>query len=406
MKHSRISGQDHDGTATIDSRSWTRRRVLAGSSALGFALLAGCGGNDGGDGGDGNGGDGGDGDDDSGDIANGGTGGGNGGGDGGSGNGTGQIGSVVAGETIDWAVEYVRPLETVVDYQRVPRTTEVGEYGEERTIEFYQGVGLASQADSFYAVGVAMRNTHDRPLNVLTALLLDGDGNVHFGLFPSESQRLATFFDARQAGNVLAPGELRRGELVFALPREPANYLLRFEPYSVDGKTRDQLTVDLGTGSETTVDLSQQPSPANVGETIAVGDFEVTLHSAEFVESITDSPYQDIFGPREGFRYFRLDLSATRNSDVTIGQQWSLGVVDAEGYEFAWTGSYQDALDLRRPTLDRLDVGESIEHTILAFPLEEEFEPTYIGMNASGPFEDAPQLGPENGMHRGLWTLA
>jgi hypothetical protein len=312
---------------------------------------------------------------------------------------------VLTGETIAWAIEYVRPLETVVDYQSVPRTTEAKRYGERRMIDFYRGVGLASDDDTFYAVGVAMRNTYDRPINVLTVFLQAGADSVEFGFFPSESQRLATFFDDRQAGDTLAPGELRRGELVFALPQEPANYVFRFEPYSVDGTARERFDVDLGAGSAATVDLPQGPTAATVGDTITVGDFDVTLHSADFVDSIADSPYQDLYGARDGFRYLRLDLSATRNSDVTIGQQWSLGVVDGDGYEFAWGGSYQDALDLERPTLDRLGIGESIEHTILAFPLEDGFEPTYIGMNASGPFENPAQFGPKNGMHRGLWTL-
>jgi hypothetical protein len=312
---------------------------------------------------------------------------------------------VLTGETIAWAIEYVRPLESVVDYQSVPRTTEAKRYGERRMIDYYRGVGLASAADAFYAVGVAMRNTYDRPINVLTVFLQDGDETVAFGFFPSESQRLATVFDDRQAGDVLAPGELRRGELVFALPREPANYVFRFEPYSVDGAVRERFDVDLGAGSAATVGLSPGQAAATVGDTISVGDFDVTLHAVEFVDSIADSPYQDLYGSRDGFRYLRLDLSATRNSDVTIGQQWSLGVVDAEGYEFAWGGSYQDALDLERPTLDRLGIGESIEHTILAFPLEDGFEPSYIGMNASGPFANPPQFGPQSGMHRGLWSL-
>jgi hypothetical protein len=143
---------------------------------------------------------------------------------------------VLTGETIAWAIEYVRPLETVVDYQSVPRTTEAKRYGERRMIDFYRGVGLASDDDTFYAVGVAMRNTYDRPINVLTVFLQAGADSVEFGFFPSESQRLATFFDDRQAGDTLAPGELRRGELVFALPQEPANYVFRFEPYSSTGR--------------------------------------------------------------------------------------------------------------------------------------------------------------------------
>lgn len=392
-----------DAESTVRDRFWTRRHFLAASGVASAALLAGCGG--GGDepedqngGGNGGGNDNGNG---------GGNGNGNGGGNGGgtfNGDLTGAIGDRLAGERAAMMVEYVRPVTEVLDYSEMPRTDESGVYGTPKTVDDYIGRGLARSGESFYGVGLAIKNVSEFYIDVATVLLMN-ETAAEVGVFPGRSQRLTMRSQGRGSGSVLAPGEMVRGELVFALGSEPANYTLIFDPRHILTGATERFEVDLSTGSEATASFSQDVSLSTMGQSVAVGDFDVTLHDVSFVDYVADSPYQDIFGPREGYQYVVFDVSATRTSEEMIGQDWSLGVVDSEGYTFSWRRIYQDAMELNRTPLEDLAVGETIEHTLLAFPLSTDFEPVAVSMTAPGPFEPPTQYSADVGTDRHCWSL-
>jgi hypothetical protein len=314
------------------------------------------------------------------------------------------MGEVVTGEYVSLMVEYVRPVETVNDYNRFPNTDEPEVYGQPRTIEYYIARGLAPAGSSFYAVGMAIKNVSDVPIDSST-VVLRGEEIPAFGVFPSQSQRSSLQGSARGVGRPMVPGEVMRGETVFALPEAPETYTLNILPFEIGTNQSEQLFVDLGRGSDGTASFTQAAALNELGETVSIGDFDVTIHEVERVASVTDSPHQTIFGPREGFDYLRVDLSATRTSDTMIGQRWSMGMGD-EGFVFGWSTVYQDALDLNRTRLEELSVGESIEHTILAFPVETAFEPTTLSMTAIGPIETSTEFSADEGVERALWSLA
>jgi hypothetical protein len=145
-------------------------------------------------------------------------------------------------------------------------------------------------------------------------------------------------------------------------------------------------------------------SMAAHGSPTSAGDFDLTLHSVATAASATDSPYQDIFGPREGFEYVLIDVTATRTSDEMVGQDWGFGVVDSDGYSYMWNYgiTFQDRLDLGRTPLEDLEVGETISHTKFAFPIETDFDPVGLAFEAPGPYEDTVI---DSGPDRALWPV-
>lgn len=149
--------------------------------------------------------------------------GGDGTGDGSGDSDTGAVGQVITGEYAALSVEYVRPVETLMDYREVPRTDEDASWGRPRDLAWLQEKGFARAATGLYAVGVAIKNRGDRLLSVQTTMLEAEDG-MQMEVFMGRSQRL-TFAQTRGGGGVnLRPGELVRAELVFALPNDPSNY--------------------------------------------------------------------------------------------------------------------------------------------------------------------------------------
>lgn len=394
-------------------RGLSRRRLLGGLALAGVAGLAGCGSSNEGNGDDPDGGP-------SGDAGNGGSNGDagrNSGGSGDNGDGTGGqgdtggkeqlsgvIGEQLRGERAAFAVEYVRPVEEIRDFMEFPDTDSDIPYGATKTIDDFAGRGLAKSGESFYAVGIAVKNTIETPIDSQT-LVLRGEDTIEMGLFPSETQRLTAGSSARTSGNAVAPGELLRAELVFALADDPSSYTLSFQPYEVSSGSIETYTVDLGAGTEATATLTQDVPLQALETPVVVGDFSVTLHGVERVASLSESPYQELFGPRPGFEYLEFELSAERTGDVMIGQDWSLGVLDDEGYGFSWMRIYQDAYELNRTRLEELSVGERVDHTRLAFPIESDFQPTAVTMTGPGKLENPPQFGSDQTIDRVAWPL-
>lgn len=387
--------RSRDEDAARIERRYSRRGVLGGLGLAGAVALAGC------IGGEATGND----DDEDGTTS---------GNSGGAGNGQGAIGGVdrsggigasLTGELASLMVEYVQPVEEVLDFSEMPNTDEDGSYGTPQTVDHWAGRGLAKSGESFYGVGLAIENVSDFYIDVGTVLLM-GQDTAEFGAFPGRSQRLSFQLQGRGSGAVLSPGEVVRGELVFALGAEPATYSLVFDPRHILTGATERFEVDLASGTDGTASFSQNADLATMGQQTTVGDFDVTLHDVSFAETVADSPYQDLFGERPGYRYVVFDLSATRTSDEMIGQDWSLGVVDADGYNFSWRRIYQDALELNRTRLEDLAVGESIDHTLLAFPLSTEFEPAFVTMMATGPFDPPTAYSADVGTHRTVWSLS
>jgi hypothetical protein len=324
-------------------------------------------------------------------------------GDGSGDPGTGAIGQVVTGEYAALAVEYVRSAETVMDYREVPRTDEDDSWGRSRDLTWLQEKGFARGATGLYAVGVAIKNRGETLLSVQTTMLQSEDG-MQMEVFMGRSQRL-TFAQTRGGGGVnLRPGELVRAELVFALPDDPSNYQFVLVPTQLPTARSEKLRVDLWAGEDGQAAFQNEVTLATHGSPTAVGDFDLTLHSVGTAASAVDSPYQDIFGPREGFEYVLVDVTATRTSDEMIGQDWGFGVVDAEGYSYMWTHgiTFQDRMDLDRTTLEDLAVGETLSHTKFAFPLETGFDPVTLAFEAPGPYADTVI---DSGLARALWPL-
>lgn len=382
--------------------SWTRRRVLAGVGATGFAALAGC--SSGGSG---------DGDGDSGGVATDGTnaddgsgsdtdGSGEAGGDG-TASSPAAMGQVVEDQHVSFVVEYARPIDEVVDYSDFPQRHEEGTYGVPRTVSYYASQGFTDETTEFYAVGVAVQNTHDRPVDAST-MFLENDGGGAVMTFPGRGQRL-TYHVKGGSTSPLLPAEVARGEVVFALPDAPDTYQLRFRPFEVRTGAAEPILVDLGSGAEGTATFGQAMQTRQYGSPAPVGDFDVTLHAVDRLASIEDSPHQEYFGPREDYDYLRVDLSATRTSDEMVGQDWSLGMADDDGYGFGWSTVYDDVYDLNRIRIEQLSIGETLENTVLAFPVETSFDPTYLTMNAVGPFEEPPESGSDVGVQRIAWSL-
>jgi len=389
-----------------DKSWWNRRRFLATVGTGTGVLLAGCSGDGGTD--DDNDDSPGNGDDTPTDREPGNGGDGNGDGDDGD-DGDSTEGVYARGETIDgeyasFVVEYARPVETVYELRSFPRTTDDQQYGVPRTVAYYQNIGLAKPNTSFYAVGIAVKNGHDKLIDASTVFVRNGD-SAEIGLFPKSSQKLNAMTSGRGTGRPLVPGEIVRGETVFALPDDPSNYTLTFQLYVPETFRSEKFDIDLGRGADTTASFTQNPAVQAYDQPVAVGDFDVTLNAVERVSSVVESPHQEIFGPRPGYEYLYVDLSATRTSNVMVGQDWSIAASDDQGHSFSWTRIYQDAIDLNRTRLEELDVGQSINHR-MAFPIDEEFEPTYLGFNGPGPLDSDDDSGARKVLQRVLWPMS
>lgn len=393
-----------------------RRDVLRGGIALASLSLAGCSGGGESSLGDGQTDapqDGGGGVDSGADVGGGsgsgaGAGGGSDGGAGGSGTNrgdpTGAVGQVVSGEYADFAVEYVRPVESVMDYREVPQTDEDAQWGVSRDLASLQEMGFARGATGMHGVGIAIKNRGEGLLSVQTTML-QGTDSMHMGVFMGRSQRL-TFSQARGGGGVnLRPGEVVRAELVFALPDAPSNYQLVLVPIQLATAQSEKLYVDLGAGSDAEAPLSNEVEMGSPGTATRVGDFDVTLHSVSTAASVSDSPYEDLFGPREGYEYVLIDVTATRVSEESTSQDWGFGVVDGAGYRYMWSHglTFQDRTQLDRTTLEDLPVGETLAHSKFAFPIETGFDPVALAFEARGPYEDTVI---DAGQSRALWPIA
>lgn len=394
-----------DGVTGAGSRSLNRRELLGGIGTVGAIAIAGCssgagsGGDDGaveedidtgsGDPRSDTGADGSGGDTD---------------GDGTPGDGPAGIGDLIRGEYLSVVIEYVQPVQTVLDFSRMPQRSEAEPYGTPRTIDYYTDRGVASSGDSLYAIGIAMQNVHGSAVDASTVSLRTED-TLAVPTFPARSQSLSLVTAGRTSGRPMVPGEVVRGELTAALPVSPEEYTLHLQPMEVGSGRTEQHLVDLGAGAPGGTTFTQSPRTEAMDQPVAVGDFEATLHSVERVPSITDSPHQSLFGPRPGYEYVRIDLSATRTSDVMIGQGWSLGASDDEGHVFSWGQIYQNALALNSGRFEQLAVGESISNVTFAFPIAEDFEPTLLSMTGLGPVEDPPRYWSDRAIQRVFWSL-
>ena len=313
------------------------------------------------------------------------------------------IGDVLSGDYLSLMVEYVRPVETVLDFREFPHTDDDAVYGVPRTVDYFVESGFAEAGTSLYGVGLAVKNAGEGFVDVSTLFLRSEAQPIAMEVFMGRSQRLAFGASGRSNSRLLAPGEFARGEAVYALSGDPTDYALTLQPATHPAGLTEQLAVDLGTGAEAEAPFRPSVSPAATGEAVGVGDFEVTVDAATFVESVADSPHQELFGPREGYEYLVVDLSVTRRFDAMIGQDWSVGVRDDDGYGTAWGTVYDDVMDINRPMLDELAVGESSSQT-LAFPIEEGFRPAYLTMNVDGPVESEVLTGRQT--FRSVWDLA
>lgn len=376
--------------------TFRRRDVLYGGLALSSIPLAGCTGNDDQPFGDGLGGTGSPSTDPGGDGD--GDGDGDSGGDGGQTEG--EIGQPLSGEYASLTVEYVRPVEEVLDYSEFPEVDADEPYGVPVDAEDMAEKGFVRSGAEFYGIGIAVKNTSDRLLNVDT-VTLQTDDDLADWVFLGRNQRL-TF--AR--GNLL-PGELARTEVVAGVHADPSEYTLLFMPLQNGTGRSERLRVDLGAGSNGQAEYGQEPPVDDHGTSVDVGNFDVTIHSTAFVDQVADTYRPEKYGPRPGYRYLLIDLSATRTSDVihTSGT-WRVGVRSTDGYGFAWGGiMLHDVLEANRTRVDQLAVDETIEHTTLALPVEDGFDPEFLTMDAPGPLEDPPAGGSEVGMARAVWPI-
>lgn len=372
------------------------RRAFMGSAAAACAFsVAGCSGlGGGGDGGadtptptpaDGNGGD---------------------GGDGGVGDGaraSGGIGQSVAGDYAAVTVEYVQPVDRVLSYDTVDSLDTP--YGVAITVEDLIRQGFATPGSSLYGIGVVFTNVSDSLVDVSTTFLQNEAGIV-FHTFRGRSQQLTIAGGRNNTAVNLLPGETIRGELVVALDVDPSEYDLQHVAVSPLNARTELLSVDLGSGSAGTAGYGQSPPVESLESPVTVGDFEVTMHSVSLVDSVEESPYQDLFGPREGYRYLLFDLTGTRTGQQTFAQVWSLGATSEDGHAFLWNhGIYDDVTDLNRPTLETLEVGETLEHVRIAMLVEEDWTPDYVTFEAPGRY---PEESPFSGRldERAVWPLA
>lgn len=97
-----------------------------------------------------------------------------------------------------------------------------------------------------------------------------------------------------------AAGETARVELVAPLAADISTYTLELRPRAVATRQSERLFVDLGRGSEATAGYELSPSVGAIGEAVQVGDFTVTIHSAEFVDSVAETVRPETFGSPPG----------------------------------------------------------------------------------------------------------
>lgn len=343
---------------STENNPWTRRQVLTGAGAAGTMLLAGCGGGD-----DGNGG-----------------GNGNGGGSGnGGGNGPAAMGDVVTGDFVSIAFEYLEPANELWDYGFLGNSVA-------GTDSLVPPAELEEES-VYYAMGVAVTNTSETVVNPFLHVQLEGFFASEPEFDVARSQQLS--LSPGRTERALVPGETIRGELILALEGDPSEYVVMFFPTDPETGEEEQLSFDLGGGSDGSASFGQDVAATPTGEAISVGPFETVLDSLEIVDSVEGTDRPDVYGPREGARYLLVDLTTTRTAEDLLFAQYDFGLASEDGYDFFYQFmTYEDALDADRGTPFDLGVGETMENLRLALLVEDGFEPDYLTITGSEPLDD------------------
>jgi hypothetical protein len=100
---------------------------------------------------------------------------------------------------------------------------------------------------------------------------------------------------------------------------------------------------DDGKNDEAEAAQNEDDGPYGIGDTVAMGDVEHTLHGARW------SSGDEFFGPEDGERWLVLDIEVTNTGDssevVSSMLMWTLVDADNRSAEIALTGDEQGGLD-------------------------------------------------------------
>lgn len=314
-----------------ESSYWDRRRFLV-TSATGIALaFAGCTSDEtGGGGGDGS--DGGDGGTD-GDGESGGSDGSDGTDDGGDEAGT-QTASAMVGEIVEDG-----SIQMVVRETRT--TNSIGEFQE------------ADAGNTFLIVRMAVKNISDDFVNFSgfwQARVKDSSNHVYDASFTVTEHPLGS--------ELLASGEVARGDMVFEVPTSASGFRLQFDFETFSLFDYDRVTITLSEKASPIADLSQSLNIdiLSPGDMASQGDVTVTLHGVRTTEEVGEYTQA-----AEGNEFVITDIEIANESDepLAVSSLLQMALKDGRGFTYGSALGATSQLDQKYSEGSEISPGES-----------------------------------------------
>lgn len=278
---------------------------------------------------------------------------------------------------VELMVEEVTPVDSVKLVDSQIATNYPDRWG--RSIPFEEWVEESGTdgIEGFWAIRVAVKNVGDGVLNNYThTTRTNPQSDMLSGVLPAGDATSQRRGSARGSDipTVVGSGEVYRYERVVALKEEPGPFQVKCSGRYFDGSDVSfaNFTVDLSSGSAATAPFTDEVTPVSVGETVRMGALELT--PTEFVYEDTAGEVAEQWSqPRENFHFAKVTVDATRVADPEI--TWGLGLKDGEGHRYFSDNGLDDAYDLERPRISKLEKGETREDYTIVYAVEKGWEP-------------------------------
>jgi hypothetical protein len=200
-----------------------------------------------------------------------------------------------------------------------------------RSVETTESISQFQQADSgnvFYVLRMAVKNTSSEFLNFSgfwQARVTDAEDYTYNASFAATDHPLGT--------DVLAPGEVSRGDMVFELPEDASGLTLEFDFTAFSLFAFDRVLVNLEEQADSTANLEQtlQVSVNDVGSSVSHGDVTIALNEVR-----TESSLGQYTSPDDGNEYYVTNITVTNDSDepLSVSTLLQMAVKDGTGLTY------------------------------------------------------------------------
>jgi hypothetical protein len=211
-----------------------------------------------------------------------------------------------------------------------------------RSVETTESINQFQEADSgntFYVVRMAVKNTSSDFLNFSgfwQARITDSADYTYNATFAATEHPLGS--------DVLAAGEVSRGDLVFELPKDASGLDLQFDFTAFSLFDFDRVTVTLDEQADSIADLSQSLQiPINkIGDSVSNGDVTVTLNSVRTEEEL--GPYTQA---KDGEQFHITNITVTNETDepLSVSTILQMAIKDGSGLTYGNDLGGTSALD-------------------------------------------------------------